>query len=500
MTQIISLDQGTTSSRTIIFDEDFSVLALAQQPFPQHYPSVAQQTGWVEHNPEDIWQSQLQTLVGAIGQTESHSQRVLGITNQRETTLLWDRETGEPLHNAIVWQDRRTSDRCNQLKEGGAEEDIQARTGLLLDAYFSATKLEWLLDHVPGARVRAERGELAFGTVDTWLIHKLTRGAVHATDPSNASRTLLFNVHTLDWDDQLLEVFNIPRVVLPEVRPSSAHFGDIAIDGPARGIPICGVIGDQQAATLGQRCLTTGSTKCTFGTGCFMLAHTGGSPVASNNRLLSTVAWQISDEPASFALEGSIFNAGSVIDWLRDGMGCIDSPRDCDRLAASVSDTQGVTFVPAFTGLGAPHWDQHARGAIAGITRATVPAHICRAALNAIACSVVDLVRCIEADLGSRVTELRVDGGLSSSDLLMQIQSDLLGIPVLRPDIKETTALGAAYLAAHGSGARVLEGDVGVAEFKGSTFIPTLPRRDVSRIRESWEEAVSRVKVADSLC
>lgn len=494
MPHIIALDQGTTSSRTIVFDEQFNQLALAQQEYPQLYPSPANQTGWVEHNPDDIWHSQLATLTEALSSVSNAKPAALGITNQRETTLLWDRATGEPLHNAIVWQDRRTAQRCLQLTREGHAEIIQQKTGLVLDAYFSATKLEWLLDNIPRARQRAAKGELAFGTVDTWLIHKLTRGATHATDPSNAARTLLYNIHTNAWDPELLNLFNIPPEVLPEVRPSNAHFGDLAIDGPARGIPILGVIGDQQAATLGQRCTTPGASKCTYGTGCFFLTHTGNAPTPSANRLLSTIAWQLEGERPDYALEGSVFIAGAAINWLRDGLGIIRSPADCDRLAASVDDTEGVALVPAFAGLGAPHWDQHARGAISGITRATTAAHICRATLNAIACSVVDLVRAIESDTTQPIDELRVDGGVSNANLLMQIQADLLGVPVVRPDQKETTALGAAYLAAHAAGISQTLAPLPAHATADTRFEPTLPERDARRILDQWNDAVSRVK------
>lgn len=494
MAHIVALDQGTTSSRTIVFNADYQPCGIAQQEYPQLYPNPSNQTGWVEHNPEDIWQSQLATLSEALAKVNSLSLGALSITNQRETTLLWDRSTGEPLCNAIVWQDRRTAGRCLELRSSGHEDDIQQRTGLLLDAYFSATKLEWMLDNVPRARQRAQAGELAFGTVDSWLIYKLTRGAIHATDPSNASRTLLYNIKSNQWDEDLLELFNVPREVLPEVRPSNAYFGDVAIDGPARGTPILGVIGDQQAATLGQGCTQPGATKCTYGTGCFLLSNTGHSVKRSSNRLLTTVAWQSQGHASVYALEGSVFIAGAAINWLRDGLGIIQDPQDCDRLAASVSHTGGVTLVPAFAGLGAPHWDQHARGALTGITRATTAAHICRATLNAIACSVAELVDAIRADISMPISEIRVDGGVSNSDLLMQIQADLLGIPVVRPKISETTALGAACLASNALGSNTSL--VGPPSNSTTRFTPTLSERDTNRIFEQWYDAVRRVKTS----
>jgi glycerol kinase len=434
---ILALDQGTTSSRAILFDDAGEIRALSQKEFRQFYP----QPGWVEHDPMEIWRTQYETARHAIGNEQVDA---IGITNQRETTVVWDRSTGEPIHPAIVWQDRRTAAECDLLKTGGRAHWIAGKTGLIPDAYFSATKLRWLLDHVPGARAKAERGELAFGTIDTWLVWKLTEGARHVTDPTNASRTLLFDLHRRAWDDELLELFNIPRSVLPEILPSSADFGETSLFG--KSIPIRGVAGDQQAALYGQQCLSPGMAKNTYGTGCFLLMHTGENPVRSQNQLLTTAAIGLNDSPA-YALEGSVFIAGAAIGWLRDGLKIIHTPEEIEPLARSVPDTGGVYFVPAFAGLGAPHWDPHARGMISGLTRGTTAGHLARATLEAIAYQTADVLHAMEKDSGIVLTELRADGGAARCDFLLQFQADILGVPVVRPHITETTALGAARLA-----------------------------------------------------
>lgn len=446
---ILALDQGTTSSRALVFDRHGTVVAMAQQEFTQHFP----QAGWVEHDAGEIWRTQLAVAREALARARLTAQqlRALAITNQRETTVLWDRATGEPVAPAIVWQDRRTAAVCDALRSRWATR-IQRKTGLVLDAYFSATKLQWLLDHVPGLRARAEAGELAFGTVDSWLMFKLSGGRVHATDPSNASRTLLFNIHTLQWDEELLRLFNIPAAVLPHVHPSSGVFGesDPALLGAA--VPMAGVAGDQQAATFGQACFAPGMAKNTCGTGCFMLMNTGTAAVTSRHKLLGTVAWLGPHTPACYALEGSVFMAGATIQWLRDGLQIIQSAAEVEALAASVPDTQDVYLVPAFAGLGAPDWDGHARGTLVGMTRGTTRAHIARAALEAIALQTADVFEAMGQDAGVPLTELRVDGGASRNDLLMQLQADCLGVPVLRPALTETTAFGAAGLAGLASG------------------------------------------------
>jgi glycerol kinase len=455
MRYILSLDQGTTSSRAMLFDHAGSVVAVSQAEFAQIFP----QPGWVEHDAVEIWQSQLKTAQNCLkkvsnqplaqsirAQAAPELVATIGITNQRETTVLWDRSTGQPLANAIVWQDRRTAGRCDELREQGHAELIQQKTGLVLDAYFSATKLAWLLDNVPGARVRADKGELAFGTMDSWLIWNLTGGKVHVTDASNASRTLLFNIHTLQWDDELLTLFNIPPSVLPKVVASSGVVGvsDSSLFGTP--IPIAGIAGDQQAATFGQACLKPGMAKNTYGTGCFMLMNTGGEPVASKNKLLSTVGWQLGNK-ATYCLEGSVFMGGATIQWLRDGLQIIQSAAEVQALAESVPDSGDVYLVPAFTGLGTPNWDPYARGAMLGLTRGTTRAHIARAALEAIALQSADVFTAMSQDAGVGLKELRVDGGASANNLLMQMQADFSGVPVVRPKVTETTALGAAYLA-----------------------------------------------------
>ena len=449
MDYILAIDQGTTSSRAVVFDRAGQPVAIAQREFTQHFP----QPGWVEHDANEIWQTQLTVLREVLQRAGISAQQVraMGLTNQRETTVLWDRRTGEPVAPAIVWQDRRTALRCEALRAQGVHRTLARKTGLVLDAYFSGTKLEWLLDHVPGARQRAERGELAFGTVDSWLLWKLTGGRVHATDPSNASRTLLFNVHTQAWDDSLLALLRIPRSVLPQVLPSSGVMAETDADILGVSIPVAGCAGDQQAALFGQACFAPGMAKNTYGTGCFMLMNTGATPVASRNQLLTTVAWQgpadVPQPRTAYALEGSVFMAGATVQWLRDGLQIIRSAEEVEPLAASVPDTGDVYLVPAFAGLGTPDWDGQARGTLVGMTRGTGRAHIARAALEAIAWQSADVFGAMARDSGLALTELRVDGGASRNNLLMQIQANVLGVPVVRSRVTETTALGAAYLA-----------------------------------------------------
>src|SRR2546425_188827 len=441
---ILALDQGTTSSRAMVFDHSGSVVALAQKEFRQMFPTP----GWVEHDATEIWATQLHTATEALGKAGLTAADIaaIGITNQRETTVVWERDTGAPVHHAIVWQDRRTAARCDQLKARGLAAVIKRKTGLVVDAYFSGTKLEWLLRNVPGARAKAKAGKLAFGTVDSWLVWNLTGGRVHVTDPSNASRTMLFNLRTGDWDDELLDLFGVPRSVLPVVASSSEVYGETTLFAGGRAVPIAGIAGDQQAALFGQACTQPGMVKNTYGTGCFMLMNTGTKPIVSKNNLLTTVAWRIGNR-TEYALEGSIFIAGAVVQWLRDGLGIIKSSSEVEALAAQVDDTGGVYLVPAFAGLGAPHWDPYARGLLAGVTRGTTAAHVARAALEGIAFQVADVLRAMEADAKIKLKELRVDGGASANNLLMQFQSHLLGVPVVRPKVTETTALGAAYLA-----------------------------------------------------
>ena len=441
---ILSLDQGTTSSRAIVFDHEGNICSVAQHEFPQIFPKP----GWVEHDPHQIWGSQASVIAEAISQIGINGLDIaaIGITNQRETTVVWDADTGEPVYNAIVWQDRRTSEYCDELREEGYADMIREKTGLIIDAYFSATKIKWILDHVEGARTKAEAGKLRFGTVDSWLISCLTRHTVHVTDVTNAARTMLFNIHTLEWDKDLLDLFGIPASMLPEVKPSSGVMAHTTTTLFAHQLPIAGVAGDQQAALFGQMCIKPGAVKNTYGTGCFLLMNSGDKPIMSKNRLLTTIAWKIGDK-VTYALEGSIFVGGSVVQWLRDGLGCITSSSEVEALAESVPGTDGVYFVPALTGLGAPYWDQYARGLICGISRGTTSAHIARAALEGIAFQVHDIVKSMELDSGLGITELKVDGGASRNNLLMQFQSDILGTCVLRPRVTETTALGAAYLA-----------------------------------------------------
>ena len=490
MAFILALDQGTSSSRSIVFDENGAIRGQAQQEFPQMYP----QPGWVEHNPAEIWISQVQTARQAIQNAGCSAADIaaVGITNQRETVILWDRATGEPLHNAIVWQDRRTAPAIEQLKASGTEPEVSAKTGLLLDPYFSATKIGWLLDHIDGARDRAGRGELAAGTVDSWLLWNLSGGRVFATDVTNASRTLLYNIHTCEWDTDLLELFNIPRELLPEVKPSSGFFAETGPKLFGTALPVTGIAGDQQAALFGQLCIEPGMAKNTYGTGCFILMQTGTKAVASRSRLLTTIAWQLEGEPVHYALEGSVFVAGAAIQWLRDGLGLIDSAPEINDLAAQVPDTGGITVVPAFTGLGAPHWNPDARGIITGLTRGTTAAHIARATLEAIACQSADVLRAMEADTGSPLQEIRVDGGAAASDLLMQMQADLLGIPIRRPEVTETTALGAATLAGLSTGVWKSMDDLKDHWQLERTFEPAIGDAERREIETRWAKAVQK--------
>jgi len=441
---ILALDQGTTSSRAILFNKSGEIVKVSQKPFQQIFPK----SGWVEHDPNEIWSSQISVAAEVIAKAGVTGEDIaaIGITNQRETTIVWDRETSEPIYNAIVWQDRRTAKFCDELKAAGHTDMIKKKTGLVLDAYFSATKLKWILDNVEGAREKAEAGKLCFGTVDTFLVWKLTRGKMFITDVSNASRTMLFNIHTLEWDEELLKLFNIPRAVLPEVKESSEVYGTTATTLFSTKIPISGIAGDQQAALFGQMCTKPGMVKNTYGTGCFLLMNTGEKAVYSKNNLLTTVAWKINGK-TTYALEGSVFVGGSAVQWMRDGAKMVKTAPGISHLAETVSDNGGVYFVPALTGLGAPYWDPYARGAILGITRGTTDAHLARATLEGIAFQVYDIVKAMEADAGEKSIELRVDGGAAASDLLMQIQSDLFGFKILRPKTLETTVLGAAYLA-----------------------------------------------------
>jgi glycerol kinase len=491
MSFILALDQGTTSSRAIVFDHSGAVRAKAQKEFPQIFP----QAGWVEHDPLEIWASQLEVARTALASARLRAGDVaaLGITNQRETTLIWDRRSGEPIHNAIVWQDRRTAGFCDELKRAGHGDLITRKTGLVIDAYFSGSKIRWLLDHVPGARERARRGELAFGTIDTWLLWKLTGGALHFTDPSNASRTLLFNLHTGAWDEDLLRLLNVPRELLPKVSSSSEIYGETAPDLFGAPVPIAGIAGDQQAALFGQNCFSRGLTKNTYGTGCFMLMNTGAQPVASRHQLLTTVAWQAGAQ-TDYALEGSVFIGGAVVQWLRDGLGLIKSSGDIEALATSVPDCGGVYLVPAFAGLGAPHWDQYARGTITGLTRGTTAGHIARAALEGIAFQVADVLEVMQSDCGIPVHELRVDGGASANNLLMQFQADLLQVPIIRPKVAETTAFGAACLAGLAAGFWKDRAEVGKAWQSDRVFEPAKGPDEVAHRRGRWAEALNRAR------
>lgn len=441
---ILSLDQGTTSSRAIIFDHNGSINAIAQKEFKQVYP----QPGWVEHDPVEIWSTQASVAAEVLLKAGITGDKIaaIGITNQRETTIVWDRKTGKPVYNAIVWQDRRTAALCDQLKAAGKTDLFRDKTGLLIDAYFSGTKIKWILDNVAGAREKADKGELAFGTVDSWLVWNLSKGKLHITDVTNASRTLLFNIHTLQWDNELLDILDVPASMLPEVRPSSELYGHSEAVLTPYQIPIAGIAGDQQAALFGQMCTSPGMVKNTYGTGCFLVLNTGDKPIPSKNNLLTTVAWQINGE-TSYALEGSIFIGGAVVQWLRDGLGIIRHSADVEPLAEAVKTSDGVYLVPAFAGLGAPYWNPYARGTMVGLTRGSTAAHIARAALESIAFQTMDVLRAMEADAGIQISELRVDGGATSNNLLMQFQSDILNAEVVRPKVTETTALGAAYLA-----------------------------------------------------
>jgi len=489
MKAILAFDQGTTSSRAIAFGRDGRILAVSQQEFRQIFP----QPGWVEHDPLEIWATQRDVAAQALAAAGLTAGDVgaIGITNQRETTLLWERASGRPVANAIVWQDRRTAPQCDALRQAGHEALFAHRTGLVLDAYFSGTKLAWLLDNVPGARERAKRGELAFGTVDTWLAWQLSNGGAHVTDVTNASRTLLFNIHSLDWDDELLAILDIPRAVLPRVVPSSGRVTVTACDGLPAGIAVCGIAGDQQAALFGQACHEPGMAKNTYGTGCFLLMNTGTRAPVSRNRLITTVAWQRAGATA-YALEGSVFIAGAAIQWLRDGLGIIQRSGDVEALAASVPDAGGVFFVPALSGLGAPYWDAHARGTIVGLTRGTTRAHIARAALEAIAFQSAELIEAMAADSGTPLTELRVDGGASANNLLMQMQADILGTRVVRPRVTETTALGAAYLAGLACGFWKDEAEIASLWSRDRVFEPALPRDAAASRLAEWKRAVER--------
>jgi glycerol kinase len=489
MKYILSLDQGTTSSRAILFDHAGSIVAVAQKEFPQIFPKP----GWVEHDPRDIWSSQAGVAAEVLTKASVSAADVaaIGITNQRETTLVWDRFTGKPIHNAIVWQDRRTAGVCDRLRARKLDKMIRRKTGLVIDAYFSATKVQWILQNVRGARERAKAGDLAFGTVDSWLIWNLTGGKVHVTDASNASRTMLYDISKGDWDDELLKLFGVPRSMLPEVRSSSEVYGMTTLLGAP--IPIAGIAGDQQAALFGQACTKPGMAKNTYGTGCFMLMNTGTKRIASKNNLLTTVAWRIGDR-TEYALEGSIFIAGAVVQWLRDGLQFFRSAAEIEALAASVGDTGGVYLVPAFAGLGAPHWDQYARGTIVGLTRGSTKAHIARAALEGIVLQVMDVLKAMEADAGIKLKELRVDGGASANDLLMQLQADLLNVPVVRPKVAETTALGAAYLAGLAVGFWKNQADIARQWQVDKRFKPAMKTAARSKITKGWERALSRAK------
>lgn len=484
---ILAFDQGTTSSRAIIFDKNGSIRSTAQKEFTQIFPKP----GWVEHDAMEIWSTQIGVAAEAISQAGLSIKQIagIGITNQRETTVVWDKETGEPVYHAIVWQDRRTAAYCDQLKEQGYLQPIQRKTGLIVDAYFSATKLKWILDNVAGARDKAAAGSLLFGTVDSWLLWKLTRGQVHATDVSNASRTMLYNIHTLEWDTELLELMDIPAAVLPEVRSSSEIYGYTQNTLTSENIPVAGIAGDQQAALFGQMCTSPGMVKNTYGTGCFMLMNTGQQPVISTNNLLTTIAWQVNGE-THYALEGSVFIAGAVVQWLRDGLQVIRTSGEIEELATKVSSTDGVFLVPAFAGLGAPYWNQHARGTITGMTRGTSTAHIARAALESIAYQTMDVVNAMQADSGIMVKELRVDGGASKNNFLMQFQGDILNTKVIRPKITETTALGAAYLAGLAIGYWGSMEEIQQQWQADTIFGPTIEEATRQTMAHEWHRAV----------
>ena len=484
---ILSLDQGTTSSRAILFDKYGQICHIAQKEFTQLYP----QPGWVEHDAEEIWATQFSVMAEAIAKASLTTADIaaIGITNQRETTVVWDRTSSKPIYNAIVWQDRRTAGYCDQLKADGLAPLIQTKTGLVIDAYFSATKLKWILDNVSGAREKAVQGELAFGTIDCWLNWKLTNGKVHATDVSNASRTMLMNLETCEWDEELLKLFDIPASVLPEIIPSSKIYGVTESVVKNANIPLAGIAGDQQAALFGQQCTTPGMVKNTYGTGCFMLMHTGDKIVHSSNKLLTTVAWKLNNR-VEYAVEGSIFIGGAVVQWLRDGLHMIRSSAEIEDLASRVTDTDGVYIVPAFAGLGAPHWNQHARGTVFGLTRGTTRAHIARACLESIAYQTMDVLKAMEADAGLPIKELRVDGGATINNLLMQFQCDLLQVPVIRPEVYETTALGAAYLAGLGVGYWESTADIQQQWKAAKEFHPQRTTEEMRSFTRGWERAI----------
>ena len=486
---ILALDQGTSSSRAIVFDRNGQTMAVAQKEFTQIFPKP----GWVEHNPMEIWSSQASVIAEAITSIDINGLDIaaIGITNQRETTIVWDAETGDPVYNAIVWQDRRTSEYCDSLKAEGRTEMIRSKTGLIIDAYFSATKIRWILENVPGAKEKAEQGKLRFGTVDTWLIWMLTRGEVHVTDVSNASRTMVYNIHDLCWDKELLDLFGIPESMMPQVRSSSEVYGHTKTTLFAHEVPISGIAGDQQAALFGQMCTEPGSVKNTYGTGCFLLMNSGEKPIMSSNNLLTTIAWKIGDK-VNYALEGSIFVAGSVVQWLRDGLGIIRSSSEVEELAASVPDNGGVYFVPALTGLGAPYWDQYAKGCLYGISRGTTAAHIARAALEGIAFQTMDIVKAMQKDAGVELGELKVDGGASRNNLLMQFQADILGTSVIRPKVTETTALGAAYLAGLAVGYWDSIDHIKSQWAVDASFEPSAAEDTVSELKAGWADAVER--------
>lgn len=486
---ILALDQGTTSSRAIVFDHNGQIKSVAQKEFTQYFP----QPGWVEHNPNEIWSSQASVIAEAISAIDINGLDIagIGITNQRETTIVWDVDTEEPIYNAIVWQDRRTSEFCDELKAQGLTDKIHEKTGLIIDAYFSGTKIKWILDNVPGARKRAEMGKLRFGNVDSWLVWRLTRGEVHVTDVTNASRTMLFNIHDLKWDEELMKLLDIPMSMMPAVKSSSEVYGHTKTTIFAHEVPISGIAGDQQAALFGQMCIEPGSIKNTYGTGCFVMLNTGNKPVMSKNNLLTTIAWKIGDQVV-YALEGSIYVGGSVVQWLRDGLGFITSSSEIEDLASTVPDSGGVYFVPALTGLAAPYWDQYARGTIIGITRGTTRAHIARAALDGIAFQTYDIAQAMAKDMNASLTELKVDGGASRNNLLMQTQADILGIKVVRPRITETTALGAAYLAGLAVGFWKNIDDIKNQWQVERCFEPIADSDTVEAAKAGWADAIGR--------
>lgn len=484
---ILSLDQGTTSSRSMVFDKQGNIISVAQKEFKQIFP----QPGWVEHDAEEIWSTQFGTMAEAVAKADIKMKQIvgIGITNQRETTVVWERSTGKPICSAIVWQDRRTAAFCDELKAANLGDLIKQKTGLVIDAYFSASKLKWILDHVPDARQRAENGELAFGTIDSWLVWKLTDGGVHATDVSNASRTMLLNIHSAEWDDELLNIFSVPKSMLPEVKASSKIFGVTGNIIPESHVPIAGIAGDQQAALFGQMCTQPGMVKNTYGTGCFMLMNTGTKAIASKNNLLTTIAWKI-DDKIEYALEGSVFIAGAVVQWLRDGLKIIRTSNEVEQLSANAADSGGVYLVPAFAGLGAPHWNQHARGALFGLTRGSSNAHIARAALDSIAYQTYDVLKSMEADAGIKIAELRVDGGATVNNGLMQFQSDILDCKVVRPRITETTALGAAYLAGLAVGYWKSIDEIQQQWQVDKAFSPQMETSKANELLKGWQRAV----------